>query len=111
MKMNHLALSALDVPSESAFYCTYFGFKPARGPGFLVDGAGFVLTIDAPPEPVTAPSSIHFGFHLASHDDVRTLYERMKADGVQLAQPVTAQGPTVCFFCHDPAGYLVEIRA
>jgi catechol 2,3-dioxygenase-like lactoylglutathione lyase family enzyme len=108
--MNHLALTAPDVASESAFYCEYFGFRPLRGDGFLIDDAGFVLTIDAPAEPAPAPASIHFGFHLSSQDQVHDLHARMNADGVAIAQPVTPQGPTVCFFCHDPAGYLVEIR-
>jgi catechol 2,3-dioxygenase-like lactoylglutathione lyase family enzyme len=109
--MQHLAIVALDVPSMERFYREYFHFRPGRGPGFLMDERGFLLSIEPVGTPPEIPSWLHHGFHLASRDALVALHERMQAQGVPIVAPPKDQGPTAVFFCRDPGSYLVEVRA
>jgi len=109
--MNHLALAAPDVAASTAFYQRYFGFEP-MGPGGMLRGpTGFVLSIDEVPAPVVVPSWFHHGFVVGSPAELEALHARLAADGVTIVDPPKAQGPTFVFFCRDPAGLLVEVRA
>ncbi len=114
MKLNHLAISARDVLASQRFYCSYFGFREGPGRGLLIDGEGFALAIHqanepAPPPPLDAAAH-HFGFFLSTREEALALYERMRADGVTIAQEPTDHLGDVLFFCRDPAGLLVEVR-
>lgn len=110
--MNHLALVAPDVRALQRFYCTYFGFSEiGRGPGFLEGRGGFLLTIDEIEGPPVVPAWLHHGFFLASKAEILALYEQMKRDGVTIASDPEQMGPTFGFFCRDPAGFLIEVRA
>ena len=109
--MNHLALATHDLAATSAFYRRYFGFVEGPGPWMLRGKDGFVLTIDEVPEPVVVPSWFHHGFVLADRAEVDALHARLVEDGVLIVDPPKLQGATVCFFCKDPAGLLVEVRA
>ncbi|ADO74591.1 VOC family protein [Stigmatella aurantiaca] len=109
--MNHLALVACDVPGMERFYRDYFGFQPGHGPGFLIGDRGFLLSIEPVEVPPEIPAWLHHGFHLASRSELLALHERMRERGVAMVEPVKEQGATVVFFCRDPGGYLVEVRA
>jgi catechol 2,3-dioxygenase-like lactoylglutathione lyase family enzyme len=118
MKVNHLAIQATDVPKSQDFYRSYFGFRKAseQAPdGFLVGDDGFVLVLEQTSEK-PATSGFHFGFFLDDAEAVAALYRRMKADGVRFAHELSEQTnvsgqSTTLFFCLDPGGYEIEVRA
>jgi catechol 2,3-dioxygenase-like lactoylglutathione lyase family enzyme len=119
MTVNHLAIETTDVLRAQDFYCRYFGFRKASesGPdGFLTNDAGFVLVLEAVKEPSGPPGVFHFGFFLPSTGEVRRLFEAMKSGGVRFEQELVegtnrgGQG-TVIFFCLDPDGHKIEVRA
>ena len=111
MKLNHLALPASDILAEQDFYCRYFGFRPNRGPGFLVNDEGFVLVLDPVASRPHLPEGLHFGFHPGSHAEVRALYHQMREDGVNITVPLSETNSMMTFSCSDPEGYTVEVRA
>jgi catechol 2,3-dioxygenase-like lactoylglutathione lyase family enzyme len=111
MKMKHLALGTTDVLRSQRFYCDYFGFRAEREDGFLINGDDFVLVLERVDEVPASQSWLHYGFHCEGHDEVRALFARMKADSVPIAQELDEQRGMLVFFCVDPAGYLVEVRA
>jgi catechol 2,3-dioxygenase-like lactoylglutathione lyase family enzyme len=114
MKMSHLAIGAKDVPACARFYRDYFGFRTIREGaegGFLVNEDGFVLVIEEVEDVPELPPWFHYGFYPATHDEVRALFDRMKADGVRIAEELSEQGRFLVFFCLDPEGYRIEIRA
>jgi len=111
MKANHLALPSTNVPLHQNFYTTYFGFRPMRGDGFLVNNDNFVLVLEPTATKQAPPSVLHHGFFADSFAEVRALYERMHGDGITLLGPPEQTGPMLTFFCRDPEGYEVEVRA
>lgn len=117
--VNHLALETTDVQRAQDFYRRYFGFRKVdeSGPdGFLTNNAGFVLVLEAVDSPSGPPGVFHFGFFLPDAGDVRRLFGAMKSDGVRFEQELVegtnmrGQG-TVLFFCLDPDGHKIEVRA
>lgn len=111
MNLNHLALPVRNVSAEQAFYCRYFGFRPIRGDGFLANDEGFVLVLDPVENRPQPPDRMHFGFFAGSRAEVRDLYTRMQDDGVSITTPLSEAHGMLTFFCSDPEGYEVEIRA
>jgi catechol 2,3-dioxygenase-like lactoylglutathione lyase family enzyme len=111
LHLKHLALAAQDVRASSRFYAAYFGFHEGPGLGLMANADGFLLAIHQAAEPVKLPDLLHFGFHFTTRDEVWSLYERMKQDGVTLqGEPAEHRGD-LAFWCRDPDGYLVEVRA
>lgn len=111
MNVNHLALPTREVLAQQRFYCRYFGFQPTRGDGFLVNREGFILVLDPVEVKQPPPTGLHHGFHSTSHAEVRELYDQMVREGVSVTRPLEQQGPMLTFFCEDPEGYEVEVRA
>jgi catechol 2,3-dioxygenase-like lactoylglutathione lyase family enzyme len=111
MHLKHLALAAPDVGASSRFYSTYFGFSAGSGPGLMANADGFRLAIHEAAERVHPPDLLHFGFDVATSEDVWSLWKRMNEEGVTMqGEPAKHMG-TLVFWCRDPAGYLVEVRA
>lgn len=113
MKLNHLALGAKNVEACGRFYCDYFGFRRGRedaGYGLLLNQDEFVLVIDEVEDVPELPSWLHYGFYCDTHGEVRALFDRMKSDGVRIAEELSEQGRFLVFFCFDPEGYRVEVR-
>ncbi len=114
MKLNHLNLTVTDVNAAEAFLHTYFGLQSQGGnSGFkaLFDDNGLVLTLmkgkrDAV---VKYPETFHIGFIQESEEAVTALYERMKADGFDIAPPQRSHAWT--FYVVAPGGFTVEILA
>jgi len=111
MKLNHLALPTKDVPAQQAFYARYFGFQPMRGDGFLMNRDEFVLVLEQATEKPLPPRGLHHGFFSGSHEEVRELHDRMVRDGIPITGRLERTGPMLAFFCKDPEGYEVEVRA
>jgi len=111
MHLKHLALAAPDVGASSRFYSSYFGFREGPGAGLMANADGFRLAIHEAMEPVHPPDLLHFGFDVTTGEDVWSLWKRMNQDGITMqGEPAKHMG-TLVFWCRDPAGYLVEVRA
>jgi catechol 2,3-dioxygenase-like lactoylglutathione lyase family enzyme len=75
----------------------------------LFDARGFSLALEETEEAFSLPSFLHFGFAAAaSPEEVRALRERLRADGVPLAEE-WEEPDYVSVKCRDPDGYVVEL--
>jgi catechol 2,3-dioxygenase-like lactoylglutathione lyase family enzyme len=109
----HLALAVQDEDRSRRFYERYFGFgarPPRRYPDgvlMLYNADGFALALGSAEEQPRLPRFLHFGFGVADPDDVRTLRDRLVADGVEIVEE--SEEPTyVSVKCRDPDGYVIE---
>jgi len=112
MNIEHLHLHVRDRALAEEFYCRWFGMRIARRGEhltFLTDDGGFDLALSQDAEPGTLPNWFHFGFRLASPDEVKDLHRRMTQEGVQVPKPMYADDTLVSFRCADPDGYPIEI--
>src|SRR5687768_17390237 len=110
--MDHLALAVGDEERSRRFYEDHFGFgaAPARRYGdvlMLYNARGFALALRHVAEAIAQPAWMHFGISLSDRDAVRTLRERLVADGVELVEEWDERG-YVSVKCRDPDGYIVE---
>jgi catechol 2,3-dioxygenase-like lactoylglutathione lyase family enzyme len=112
--MAHLALAVRDEERSRRFYETYFGFgaQPAErmsdGVLMLFDAQGFSLALKETEEAFSLPNFLHFGFaDAASPEEVRALRERLRLDGVPIAEEWEEPG-YVSVKCRDPDGYVIE---
>jgi catechol 2,3-dioxygenase-like lactoylglutathione lyase family enzyme len=111
--MKHLALAVRDQERSRRFYETYFGFDaapPRRYPDgvlMLHNADGFALALGQTDGPIRLPPFLHFGVELPTPDDVRTLRDRLAADGVTIAEEWD-EPDYVSVKCLDPDGYVVE---
>jgi catechol 2,3-dioxygenase-like lactoylglutathione lyase family enzyme len=111
--MKHLALPVTDQERSRRFYETYFGFDaaPARtydgGVLMLYNADGFSLALGPSAEPISLPPFLHFGVHIESPEAVRALRDRLRADGVPIAEE-WEEPAYVSVKCLDPDGYVVE---
>ncbi|XOV84898.1 MAG: VOC family protein [bacterium] len=111
-RLNHLHLRVHDVIESRAFYIKHFGFVEHTRHGevvFLRDTSDGVDLALAPAEKVEKmPDWFHFGFRLASPDEVVELYQKLlKADHV--SHTLETYDDFVFFRCKDPDGYEVEV--
>ena len=111
--MKHLALAVRDQERSRHFYETYFGFdaRPARRYDddvlMLYNADGFSLALGPSDEPIRLPKFLHFGVPLSSPAEVRAFRERLKADGIPIAEE-WEEPEYVSVKCLDPDGYVVE---
>ena len=114
MHLNHLGLPVRDERRSQQFYSAYFGFDPATavrvadGTVIIRNEDGFDLAL----HPVTHidPSSafLHAGFKAARPADVRTLLERLEADGITIVER-NDEAAYTAFKCLDPDGHRIEV--
>jgi catechol 2,3-dioxygenase-like lactoylglutathione lyase family enzyme len=108
----HLALPVGDVVASIAFYGAHFGFREwyrADDAVLLTDDRGNTLAL-TPGEPVRDVTGFfHFGFDVASPEEVRAFHDRMVAARVELAEPLVEEEAYVAFKCLDPDGYRIEV--
>lgn len=114
MKINHINLTVADVGAAEAFLATYFGLRSQGGnKNFkaMFDDDGLVLTLMKGKRAVEVkyPETFHIGFIQASEADVTAMYERLKADGYDVAPPERHHAWT--FYVQAPGGFTVEILA
>jgi catechol 2,3-dioxygenase-like lactoylglutathione lyase family enzyme len=111
--VKHLALPVTDQERSRRFYETYFGFgaEPARtydgGFVMLYNADGFSLALGPTDEQISLPAFLHFGVHLPSPEAVHALRDRLRADGVPIAEE-WEEPEYVSVKCIDPDGYVVE---
>ncbi|MDF2653096.1 MAG: glyoxalase [Paenibacillus sp.] len=114
MKLNHVNLTVTDVPAARQFLETYFELKSADTGGgarehsfaALFDDDGLVLTLMKGAQ-VSYPKTFHIGFGQESEEKVNQLYQRLKADGFDVAPPQRSHAWT--FYVQAPGGFTVEI--
>lgn len=117
MKLNHINLSVPDVAATAAFFEKYFQMRRLETKGenvltVLTDEAGFILILsnfDAKTAP-TYPRDFHVGFIRDTVEQVNEVYERMKAEKLDVKPPRTVHGGWG-FYVHAPGGVLVEVTA
>ena len=114
MPLNHVALTVGDRERSAAFYAEHFGVSERvhDDPHLLILGSpdGSLLALSEGEAPRGLPRTNHFGFQLASTDEVHTARERLRAAGV----PETEwqhDGAFVRVQVADPDGYRVELFA
>lgn len=114
MKLNHVNLTVTDVPAARRFLETYFELRSADTGGdarehafaALFDDDGLVLTLMKGAQ-VSYPKTFHIGFGQESEEKVNQLYQRLKADGFDVAPPQRSHAWT--FYVQAPGGFTVEI--
>ena len=113
LNLNHMNVSTNDLPASQAFYEKYFEFVKkyeAGGETFLENKTGFLLALLPLKEPAISPVWLHYGFTVDSADQVKKLYERMKADGIEFYQDLTEQERFCVFYAKEPgSGHKVEV--
>ncbi len=115
MRLNHVALTVADRERSAAFYATCFGLtdRVHEDPHLLILGAGdgaLLALSEGSPAAAALPRTNHFGFQLASTDEVRAARRRLGELGV----PETEwqdDGTLVRVQVSDPDGYRVELFA
>ena len=117
MILNHINLTVTDVPAAKAFLQTYFGLQGAeegsvnKNFDVVFDDNGMVVTLMKGKRgaEVVYPGTFHIGFGQASEADVNAVYERLKADGYDVAPPERHHAWT--FYVQAPGGFTVEVLA
>lgn len=113
MKLNHLSFPSADTAATARFFEQYLGFTIAGTweQSYILKRPGFDVVIDHARDDVPAwPKAFHAGFELPSLAAVRALYERFKADGVQMETEVFNNGRGSRFFCRAPGGVMFELN-
>ena len=110
--LRHLALLVHDISRARRFYERYFGFDASSewlgDTLFVRSDDGFDLAFMRGEPPPNPGAFHHFGFQLASPDEVLSLQHRLEADGVTILEVVSERDLT-SFKCADPDGYTVEV--
>jgi catechol 2,3-dioxygenase-like lactoylglutathione lyase family enzyme len=114
MALNHVALTVSDRERSAAFYGEHFGLSERvhDDEHLLILGSpdGSLLALREGDVPVGLPRTNHFGFRVASADEVRAARERMRAAGITETEWQDDSG-FVRVQVADPDGYRVELFA
>ncbi|WP_028227446.1 VOC family protein [Paraburkholderia ferrariae] len=112
MKLNHLSFPSADTAATAAFFERYLGFTISGRweKSYILKRPGFDVVIDHAGETPAWPRAFHAGFELPSFDAVQALYERFKAEGVEMETEVFNNGRGSRFFCRAPGGVMFEIN-
>ena len=115
MPLDHVALTVSDRDRSAAFYAEHFGLTQRVHDDehllILGDDDGSLLALSTAEVPVAdaLPRTNHFGFRLASRDEVLAARERFRAAGVTELE-WQDYGPARVQVA-DPDGYRVEVYA
>ncbi|WP_426449493.1 VOC family protein [Paenibacillus sp. S-38] len=123
MKTGHVGLNVTELDRSVAFYGKVFGFQvkyrsdeAGRAFAFLGDDSGLVLTLWQQSEgsfDTGRPGLHHLAFEAASIEQIRSIEERLRADGVELIYDgIVPHGETANsggIFFLDPDGVRLEI--
>jgi catechol 2,3-dioxygenase-like lactoylglutathione lyase family enzyme len=114
MHFNHLGLPVRDERRSLQFYAAYFGFDPATAQQhpdrtvIIRNADGFDLALHPVEHIEPPPAFLHAGFKAAGPADVRTLRDRMEADGLTIVERDDDAAYTG-FKCLDPDGHRIEV--
>lgn len=110
MKINHLNLTVTDVRAAEEFLVKYFGLQSQGGDekmAVLFDDNGLVLTLMKGGQNIKYPGSFHIGFIQEDEEQVNTINQRMKEDGLDVKPPQQHHAWT--FYVQAPGGFMVEV--
>ncbi|WP_343655714.1 VOC family protein [Paraburkholderia caribensis] len=113
MKLNHLSFPSADTAATAKFFEQYLGFTIAGTweKSYILKRPGYDVVIDHASGDVPAwPKNFHVGFELPGFNEVQALYERFKADGVQIETGIFNNGRGSRFFCRAPGGVMFELN-
>jgi catechol 2,3-dioxygenase-like lactoylglutathione lyase family enzyme len=113
MKLNHLSFPSADTAATAQFFERYLGFTVSGvwQKSYILKRPGFDVVIDHASDDVPAwPRAFHAGFELPSLDAVEELYQRFKADGVEMETAIFNNGRGSRFFCRAPGGVMFELN-
>jgi len=104
MKLNHLSFPSAEAKATADFFVKYLGFTIAGewGGSFIIKRPGFDVVIESVADLPVWPSNFHAGFELPDANEVRALYARFKADGVEMETEVFNNDRGSRFFCRAP---------
>ena len=114
MHLSHLGLQVRDERRSQRFYSACFGFDSAAaqeyedGTVIIRNADGFDLALHPVGHVESSPAFLHAGVKAAQTADVRTLMERMDADGITIVEPDDEAACTT-FKCLDPDGHRIEV--
>ena len=117
MRLNHVDLQVSDISAAAKFFETLFGLRKVyqrEGQiALLEDEAGFCFGLSNlhNSRPPVYPPDFHVGFILEKPDQVRSIYERVRAAGVAIKFDLQEAGPNFVFQCVGPDNIPVEVRA
>ena len=118
--LRHLALNVTDVGRSRAFYEELFGMRVVWQPDgqnvYLSSGADNLALHQTPnrsPSPA-AGALDHFGFVVASVDDVTAMYRHIAAVGPQhcariVKEPKQHRDGSYSFYLSDPDGNVIQV--
>lgn len=112
MKLNHLSFPSNDLTASTRFFEQQLGCTSTAHAGHnILKRPGFDIVLEqAQGFEVDWPHNFHIGFELPTVEDVRTLYQRFKADGIEMQVDLVKSPRGTRFFCIAPGGLLVEIN-
>jgi catechol 2,3-dioxygenase-like lactoylglutathione lyase family enzyme len=114
MHLNHLGLPVRDERLSQQFYSAYFGFKQASAQDYedgtvvIRNADDFDLALHPVRHVEPSPAFLHAGFKAGNPAEVRTLMERMEADGLTIVER-DDEAAYVAFKCLDPDGHRIEV--
>jgi catechol 2,3-dioxygenase-like lactoylglutathione lyase family enzyme len=112
--LNHVALTVADRERSARFYAEHFGLTRRLHDDehqmILGDDAGSVLALREGTPPAALPPTNHFGFQLASVDEVREARVRFRRAGL-VETEWQDDAVVVRVQVSDPDGYRVELYA
>jgi catechol 2,3-dioxygenase-like lactoylglutathione lyase family enzyme len=113
MKLNHLSFPSADPAATAEFFTRHLGFTVAGvwEKSHILKRPGFDVVIDYVGEEAPQwPRQFHAGFELSTFDEVSALYERLKAEHVEMETEIFNNGRGSRFFCRTPEGLMFEIN-
>ncbi len=114
MPLNHVSLTVADRERSATFYATHFGLdaRVHDDEHLLIlscDDGSLLALSEGVPAAASLPRTNHFGFQLASTDEVHAARERLRAAGVPETE--WQDEGIVRVQVADPDGYRVEVFA
>jgi catechol 2,3-dioxygenase-like lactoylglutathione lyase family enzyme len=113
MKLNHLSFPSTNLPATAAFFEKHLGFTIAakiKTDAYILKRPGFDVVIENAEYPHEWPKNFHIGFELPTLGDVRELYDRFTANGVEMETEIFNNGRGSRFFCRAPGGVMFELN-
>ena len=109
--LNHLSLPTANPAATAAFFEKFFGCEVvAAGGSYLLKRDGFDLVLDRVDAAAAWPANFHFGFEMATLEEVHRLYRDFLDGGVHMETEVFNNSRGSRFFCRTPEGVMIEVN-